>query len=213
MTSSTAITTACRPQRAIISENVGRVTLATGAGDLGTASTSNLGGTIDTFSSDPRDRLGVTLQQTVGSYDALRSYVRIDSGDLGRRQPAPTSRASGRRRRAWDFQGKQGGYQADGKIVHDGDHGKLTLFVAFSDKTEPNEDATIVSATQVYQPYTRPFLYPRVSDAIAYYNNQLAYNGVATYTAAASNYRNYYSTHSAPTISATPNTTGTSRVV
>ena len=42
------------PQRAIISENVSRVTLASGAGDLGTASTSNLGGTIDSFSSDPR---------------------------------------------------------------------------------------------------------------------------------------------------------------
>ena len=46
------------PQRAIISENVSRVTLASGAGDLGTASTSNLGGTIDTFSSDPRKALG-----------------------------------------------------------------------------------------------------------------------------------------------------------
>jgi iron complex outermembrane receptor protein len=71
------------PQRAIISEDVGRVTLATGAGDLGTASTSNLGGAIDTFSSDPRDRLGVALEQVVGSYDAFRTYVRIDTGDLG----------------------------------------------------------------------------------------------------------------------------------
>src|SRR6202012_1913632 len=52
------------PQRAIISENVGRVSLASGAGDLGTASTSNLGGTIDTFSSDPKDERGGTIQQT-----------------------------------------------------------------------------------------------------------------------------------------------------
>jgi hypothetical protein len=35
------------PQRAIVSEDVGLVTLASGAGDLGTASTSNLGGTDD----------------------------------------------------------------------------------------------------------------------------------------------------------------------
>ena len=180
------------PQRAIISEDVGRVTLATGAGDLGTASTSNLGGAIDTFSSDPRDVFGVTLQQVVGSYDALRSYVRIDTGDLGDGTRAYVSGVR-QKARAWDFNGKQGGYQADGKIVHDDSMGKLTAFFSFSDKTEPNEDATVVSATQTYRPYTRPFLYPRATDAVAYYNNLLAYNGAATYSAAGSNFSNYYS--------------------
>ena len=180
------------PQRAIISEDVGRVTLATGAGDLGTASTSNLGGAIDTFSSDPRETLGVTLQQVVGSYHALRSYARIDTGDLGDGTRAYLSGVR-QKARAWDFNGKQGGYQADGKIVHDDATGKLTVFFSYSDKTEPNEDATVVSAAQTYRPYTRPFLYPRASDAIAYYNNLLAYNGAATYAAAGANYSNYYS--------------------
>src|SRR5471030_264684 len=41
------------PQRAVISENVSSVILSSGAGDLATASTSNLGGAIETFSSDP----------------------------------------------------------------------------------------------------------------------------------------------------------------
>jgi outer membrane receptor protein involved in Fe transport len=47
------------PQRAVTSENVGRVVVTTGAGDLGTPSNSNLGGTVETFSSDPRAKLGV----------------------------------------------------------------------------------------------------------------------------------------------------------
>ena len=66
------------PQRAVTSENVRSVVLATGAGDLGTASTSNLGGTIETYSLDPSSRRNINLQQTLGSHDASRSFVRFD---------------------------------------------------------------------------------------------------------------------------------------
>lgn len=173
------------PQRAIISEDVGRVTLASGAGDLGTPSTSNLGGTIDTFSSDPRTDRGAVLEQVVGSYSALRTYARIDSGDIG---DGTRLYLSGVRQdaRAWDFRGKQGGYQADAKLVRADTTGKLTVYFVYSDKTEPNEDATVVSAAQKFQPYTRPFLYPNFRDALAYYASP-------AYTAAGANYRNYYS--------------------
>jgi iron complex outermembrane receptor protein len=188
------------PQRAVISEDVGRVVLASGAGDLGTASTSNLGGAIDTFSSDPRDRFGVTLQQVVGSYDTSRTYGRIDSGDLG---DGTRLYVSGVRHdaRAWDFNGKQGGYQADGKIVHDDVTGKLTAFFSYSDKTEPNEDATSIvvrpaTATSAavdnrgVAPYTRPFFYPNFAAARAYYGSA---EYAAVNAAPGSNYRNYYS--------------------
>ncbi|WP_242139956.1 TonB-dependent receptor [Sphingomonas sp. TREG-RG-20F-R18-01] len=177
------------PQRAIISENVGRVTLASGAGDLGTASTSNLGGTIDTFSSDPKPVRGATIAQTVGSYDSYRTFVRVDSGDLG---GGNAFYVSGVRQdaRAWDFNGKQGGYQANGKFVHDGGSVKLTGYFAYSDKTEPNEDATVVNIskgeTPGSVPYTRPFLYPNFKSAVAYLTSP-------QYTAAKDNYRNYYS--------------------
>src|SRR5579863_4399051 len=53
--------------RAISSENVSRVTLSSGAGSLGVASTSNLGGAIETFSSDPSVTQGGDARQTVGS--------------------------------------------------------------------------------------------------------------------------------------------------
>ena len=177
------------PQRAIISENVGKVTLASGAGDLGTASTSNLGGTIDTFSSDPKHTFGGTVAQTVGSYSAFRTYVRLDSGDLG---GGNAFYVSGVRQdaRAWDFNGHQGGYQANGKFVHDSGSIKLTGYFAYSDKTEPNEDATVVNIskdeTPGNVPYTRPFLYPDFKTAVAYLTS-------AEYAAAKDNYRNYYS--------------------
>ncbi|WP_258046876.1 TonB-dependent receptor [Sphingomonas folli] len=179
------------PQRAIISENVGRVTLASGAGDLGTASTSNLGGTIDTFSSDPRADFGLTAAQTVGSYQATRSYLRLDSGDIGQNTRLYVSGVR-QRARAWDFNGYQNGWQGNAKLVHDDSRGKLTAYFAYSDKTEPNEDATVVAANQAYQPYIRPFLYADLSNTLKYFNNQYAYNGAPSYAAAGSNYSNYY---------------------
>ena len=145
------------PQRATISENVGRVVLASGAGDLGTASTSNLGGTIDTFTSDPKPEFGISAAQTVGSYEATRSYVRLDSGDIGQNTRFYISGVR-QRARAWDFEGYQKGWQGNAKLVHDDSNGKLTAYFAYSDKAEPNEDATVVSATQTYQPYIRPLL-------------------------------------------------------
>ncbi len=177
------------PQRAIISENVGRVTLASGAGDLGTASTSNLGGTIDTFSSDPRAQRGATIDQTVGSYASFRTFVRVDSGTFGNGNALYLSGAR-QDGRAWDFNGKQGGYQANGKFVHDDSTGKLTIYGAYSDKTEPNEDATVINIakgeTPGTVPYTRPFFYPDFAGMEAYLTS-------AAYGAALDNYRNYYS--------------------
>lgn len=186
------------PQRAVISENVGRVVVTTGAGDLGTASTSNLGGTIETFSADPAKTMGGTLNQTVGSYGTSRTFLRLDSGAFGPNEENSAYVAGVRQRaRAWDFNGIQGGWQANAKFVHDGAAGKLTLFFDYSDKIEPNEDATTffkpsaggtATAAQLYTPRTRPFYYSDLTGMRAYmdaFGNTPASNG--------SNYRNYYS--------------------
>ncbi|OAN66105.1 TonB-dependent receptor [Sphingomonas sp. TDK1] len=186
------------PQRAVISENVGRVVVTTGAGDLGTASTSNLGGTVETFSADPAKALGGTINQTVGSYGTSRTYLRLDSGAFG---PGGENSAyvSGvrQRARAWDFNGIQGGWQANAKFVHDNAAGKLTVFFDYSDKTEPNEDATsffkpspgkTASPAQLYTPGTRPFYYPDLAGMRAYMD---AFGN--TPSTQGGNYRNYYS--------------------
>jgi hypothetical protein len=175
------------PQRAITSENVGSVILSSGAGDLSTASTSNLGGTIETFSSNPLPHRNVSLQQTVGSYNTSRTLVRYDTGNFGEGNSAYIS-AVHHEQKAWDFDGRQGGDQVNAKFVNNSDNGKLTLYFAYSDKVEPNEDSTVRSATEKYQPYTRPFMYPNFQQALGY----LSATG-ATPAADGNNYRNYYS--------------------
>lgn len=67
--------------RAISSENVARAFLSQGTGSLETASSSNLGGTLQFYSSNPRKEFGVEVQETIGSNKNLRTYIRVDSGD------------------------------------------------------------------------------------------------------------------------------------
>ncbi|MCC4594026.1 TonB-dependent receptor [Xanthomonas campestris pv. phormiicola] len=114
--------------RALIAENFGGVELASGIGSLGTASTSNLGGTVQYFSDDPSTETGVRLSQTVGSDQNRRTYLRLDTGehngfsaylsgvyasaDMWADPKSPTHTAQ--------FNGK-GVYQFDG--------GKITAFV------------------------------------------------------------------------------------
>src|SRR5471032_2777101 len=175
------------PQRAVISENVRSVVLSSGAGDVGTASTSNLGGTIETYSSDPLATRGGTVQQTVGSYRTSRTYARYDTGVFGDGNSAYIS-VLHHEAHAWDFNGRQGGDQVNAKFVNRSDAGKLTLFFNYSDKTEPNEDSTVHVKGETSAPYTRPFLYPDFNSAL----NYLSPTG-ATPAADGNNYRNYYS--------------------
>jgi iron complex outermembrane receptor protein len=172
------------PQRALTSENVRSVVLSTGAGDLGTAATNNLGGTIETYSRDPSKNRNLNLQQTLGSHHATRSFVRFDSGELGGGNSVFLSGLH-HEAKAWDFNGRQSNDQFNAKFVHQGDAGKLTLFVDWSDKTEPNEDSTLHKAGTP-SPYTRPFLYPDFGAALAYLGSKES-------TDAKENFRNYYS--------------------
>lgn len=164
------------PSRAISSENVDHVTLESGAGSLGVASTSNLGGAIETFSVDPAQTRGADVRQTFGSYDAFRTFVRVNTGDFG---PDGESRLYVSYlhydAQAWDFDGHQKGDQVNLKYVHEDARGKLTLFGDWQSKVEPNEDAVAFgsqqAATSTYFPYTRPFIYPNYSAALAYLTN------------------------------------------
>ncbi|HBK44934.1 MAG TPA: TonB-dependent receptor [Xanthomonadaceae bacterium] len=67
--------------RAISSENLAAVELAQGAGALGTASNSNLGGTLQFQSADPDLQPGARFSQGFGSDGARRSFARADSGE------------------------------------------------------------------------------------------------------------------------------------
>lgn len=66
--------------RAISSENIGSVRVSQGAGSIGTQSTNNLGGTIETFSMDPADSLGAQANLTYGSDETWRGFARLNMG-------------------------------------------------------------------------------------------------------------------------------------
>lgn len=68
--------------RAITSDNVARANVSQGSGGLAVASTSNLGGAVQFYSADPTDKYGGTLEQTFGSNDTYRTFVRLQSGIL-----------------------------------------------------------------------------------------------------------------------------------
>jgi len=171
------------PQRAIISENVATASVATGAGALGTASSSNLGGTLQFISSDPKHQFGGQIAQTFGSWSTFRTFARIDTGDFGNGNSAYVSWAR-QDSRAWDFAGHQGGNQVNAKFVHQGENDKISAFFDWSNKVEPNEDGITLPAGQGL--YVRPFLYPDFASAEKYLNSGAS-------AAAGLNYRNYYS--------------------
>lgn len=172
------------PQRAVLSENVTSASVATGAGALGTASTSNLGGTLQFTSGDPKQRMGAQINQTFGSWSTFRTFARIDTGTFGNGNAAYVSWAR-QDARAWDFAGHQGGNQVNAKFVHKGDKDTLTWFFDWSNKDEPNEDAIVLPSG--YGTYVRPFIYPGLTYAKSYFS------GSSAYTNAGLNYRNYYS--------------------
>ena len=153
--------------RAITSENVERVNLSSGAGSLGVASTSNLGGAIETFSRDPSATREINLRETLGSYETTRTFLRADSGDLGNGNSGYVSYLH-HDQRAWDFNGHQRDNQVNLKFVHDDEKGRFTAYLDWQNKVEPNEDATgfgnqQTAAAAGFTPYTRPFLYPNIA--------------------------------------------------
>jgi iron complex outermembrane receptor protein len=160
--------------RALISENVAKVDLSTGNGSLGVASTSNLGGAIETYSSDPAKVLSFDLRETLGSYDTNRTFARFDTGTFGDGNALYVAYLH-QDQRAWDFDGHQRGDQVNAKFVHEDETGKLTVFADWQSKVEPNEDATAFGNQQTaaaagFTPYTRPFIYPNLAAGLAYLN-------------------------------------------
>jgi hypothetical protein len=180
--------------RAITSENVGRVTLESGAGSLGVASTSNLGGAIETYSRNPVGHLASDARVTLGGYDAVRTFLRLDTDTLPGGGGAYVSYAH-QDARAWDFDGHQRVNQVNLKYVQTLGASKLTLFADWDDKIEPNEDATAygdqqTAAAASYTPETRPFIYPDIAGCIAYLKGNRAPG--APPAAAGNNFRNCF---------------------
>lgn len=120
--------------RALISENLGGAELASGIGALGTASTGNLGGTVQFYSSDPAPEYGVTVAQTVGSDSTYRTYGRLDTGDhhgFAMYLSAESAKAD-----KWKGDGEQKQFQFNGKAVYNFGDSKIGALLTTSKRNE-----------------------------------------------------------------------------
>jgi iron complex outermembrane recepter protein len=116
--------------RAIASEDIGKIELAQGAGALSTASTSNLGGTLQFFSRSPTDDFGLQANATVGSDNMHRVFGRLDTGAIESMNGLKGYFSVAEQQAdKWKGGSKQKQLQIDGKIeLPLGENGSLTAW-------------------------------------------------------------------------------------
>ncbi len=122
--------------RAISSENIGSAILSQGAGALETASSSNLGGTLQFFSADPSHEMGFNVALTGGEYTTRRGYIRFESGELGSIGTRMSLSYTNQQADKWKGTGEQNQEMINFKIVQPIGEGKLTAFYNWSDRQE-----------------------------------------------------------------------------
>ncbi len=124
--------------RAIAPENLSVVSVAQGIGALGTASTSNLGGTVQFQSADPLDTAHFTAADTGGSANLNRVYMRWDSGTFGASNAAKAYFSySNNATSKWKGWGDQTQEMFNAKLVYQlGGENKLSFYYDASTRDE-----------------------------------------------------------------------------
>ena len=136
--------------RALLTENNGAATLSQGSGALGTASTSNIGGTVDFTSIDPTHMFGADLEQSYGSAQSWRSFGRINTGDLPWGGRLAISYAHDRQGK-WRGWGQQVQDQINAKYIQPlGDDVTSTIFLNLIDRREDDYNDTSLSRLKTY---------------------------------------------------------------
>jgi iron complex outermembrane receptor protein len=122
--------------RAIAPENLGRVTLSQGAGSLGTASSNNLGGTIEFFSVDLEAEPAGRVELMGGSDDAQRVFARYSTGELGALGTRLMLSGFDHDSAKWKGAGDQKQRQFNLKLLQPVGAARVTAFVNYSDRAE-----------------------------------------------------------------------------
>lgn len=122
--------------RAIISENIGRVDVAQGSGALATASSSNLGGTVQFATRAPTEDYGVEVAGAFGSDDTLRAFLRLDTGALGALGARLSLSLADQNADKWKGVGEQKQQQINAAFVQPIGAGELRGFVNHSERRE-----------------------------------------------------------------------------
>ena len=120
--------------RAIISENIGITRVSQGSGSIGTQATNNLGGTLEFFSADPADGLGVDANLTYGSENTMRGFARLNFGEAG----GVRGFVSGVYHNAdkWKGGGEQRNWQVNAKAIVPVGDSEFDGYFSYSDRAE-----------------------------------------------------------------------------
>lgn len=150
--------------RAIAAENIARIEVSQGAGGLGIASTSNLGGNLEFIARAPSETLGGEADATYGMYGTVHLFGRIDSGEL----PSGTRVSlSGVYHDAdkWKGYGQQTDRKVNARIVQRLGDATLTGWLNYSLHKERNY-ADLSPATLSRIGYDLDFLRPDFNTAV-----------------------------------------------
>ncbi|WP_122433962.1 TonB-dependent receptor family protein [Pseudomonas viridiflava] len=120
--------------RAIIPENIASTEVAEGTGALGTASNSDLGGTLQFTSANPDQTPGLRLSQTLGSYDTTRTFLRADTGQY--KGLAAYVAAENYDANAWKGDSPQRSNALNAKFTYDVDGHHLSFYHSRSEYKE-----------------------------------------------------------------------------
>lgn len=120
--------------RAASSDNIGRTVVSQGSGLIGTQSTNNLGGTLEFFTVDPADVLGLDASATYGSSNTMRGFARIALGTVdGVRGFASVQYGDAEK---WKGDGSQRQFQVGGKLIAPIGGATLDAYVSYSNRAE-----------------------------------------------------------------------------
>ncbi|MFM5884940.1 MAG: TonB-dependent receptor plug domain-containing protein [Novosphingobium sp.] len=120
--------------RAASGDNIARTVVSQGSGSITTQSTNNLGGTLEFFTVDPADVLGVTASATYGDSNTARGFVRVAVGS----EDGPRAFVSGQYGTAdkWKGEGKQRQWMISAKGVLPLGAATLDAYITHSDRAE-----------------------------------------------------------------------------
>ena len=122
--------------RAISAENIGNAVLSQGAGSLETASSSNLGGTLQFYSVDPAEEFGASVALTGGEDSTMRGFLRLESGELGDAGTRMYLSYTNQQADKWKGTGEQKQEMVNFKVVQPIGEGKLSAFYNWSHRQE-----------------------------------------------------------------------------
>ena len=163
--------------RAISSENVARAFVSQGSGALETASSSNLGGTLQFYSGNPLKDFGLQVQESAGSNNHRRHFVRLDSGDsaMGQWYASYTQQRAAK----WKGSGEQRQTQWNLKFVKEWTDNRFSAFFNTSERREMDyQDMSLEMIQRLGERWDN--FYPDFGAALAA-SRTLCGNGASTY--------------------------------